>query len=181
MNFMKSLFHKSIPLPYFLITISIIGITAIFITNQFDRYQNKKEIENLLGNSSSCTYSVKRLKGYDFVKPLLFVDNACESEVLWPIKQRVTEIIDANKQTNDLVSASFYFKDFNTNDWTSLNEEEKYLPGSLLKVPELITFLKMNEINPGLLNKVILFDHQFQTDKKPVFLSKSIIISIMSS
>ena len=176
MNFMKSLLHKSIPLPYFLITILILSTSAIFITNQFDRYQNKKEIENLLGNSSSCSYSVKRLKGYEFVKPLLFVDNACESEVLWSIKQRITEIIDANKQTNDLVSASFYFKDLNTNDWTSLNAEEKYFPGSLLKVPELITFLKMNEINPGLLNKVILFDHQFQTDKKPVFLSKSIVL-----
>lgn len=176
MNYMKSLFHKSIPLPYFLITISIIGIFAIFITNQFDNYQNKKEKENLVGNSSSCSYSVKRLKGYEFVKPLLFVDNTCESEMLWPIKQRVTEIIDANKQTNDLVSASFYFKDFNSNDWTSLNGDEKYFPGSLLKVPELIAFLKMNELNPGLLNKEILFDHQVLTDKKPVFLSKSIVV-----
>ena len=173
---MKSLLRKSIPLPYFLIIISIISISVIFITNQYDNYQNKKEIENLVGNSSSCSYSVKRLKGYQFVNPLLFVDNACESEVLWPIKQRITEIIDANKQTNDLFSASFYFKDFNSNDWTSLNQDEKYFPGSLLKVPELIAFLKMNEVNPGLLNKEILFDHYFQTDKKPVFLSKSIVL-----
>jgi beta-lactamase class A len=173
---MKNILHKSIPLPYFLIAISIVGIFGVFITNQYDDFQNKKEIENLVSNSSSCNYSIKRLKGYEFVKPLLFVDNACESEVLWPIKQRVTEIIDANKLTNDLISASFFFKDFNSNDWTSLNDEEKYFPGSLLKVPELIAFLKMNEINPDLLNKEILFDHQFQTDKKPVFLSKSIVL-----
>lgn len=173
---MKATLNKSISLSYFLITLLIISILAIFITNQYDNYQNKKEIENLTSNSASCNYSIKRLKGYQFVKPLLFVDNACESEALWPIKQRVTEIVEANKQTNDLVSASFYFKDFNSNDWTSLNEEEKYFPGSLLKVPELIAFLKMNESSPGLLNKEIQFDHQFQTDKKPVFLSKSIVL-----
>ena len=40
----------------------------------------------------------------------------------------------------------------------SINNDELYSPGSLLKVPELIAFYKMNENQPGYLDKEILYD-----------------------
>jgi beta-lactamase class A len=173
---MKRILKKTIPLPYFIGTILILGTLTILATNKYDSYINDKKIEDLVSNTSSCDYTVKRLKGYNFINPLLFVDNSCESEVLNSIKQSLNNYIDTNKKTGDLIVASVYLKEFESNNWMAINENEKYNPGSLLKVPELITFLKMNEENPGLLNKEILFDHYEISDKKPVFLSKSIKI-----
>ena len=58
--------------------------------------------------------------------------------------------------------------------WTVVNENEKYQPGSLFKVPVLITILKMDEENPGFLNKVISYKNPIQVDKKLNFPSKTI-------
>ena len=173
---MKQFFKKSIPTPYFIGTILILGTITIVATTTYNKSINDKKIEDLVSTSSSCNYTVKRVKGYKFINPLLFVDNSCESESLFTIKQSLEGYIETNKKTGDLTSASIYLKEFNSNDWVCINENEKYNPGSLLKVPELITFLKMNEENPGLLNKEILFERYLVTDKKPVFLSKSIQI-----
>ena len=173
---MKHFFKKAIPLPYFIGTILIIGTITIMATNTYNKSINDKKIEDLASISSSCNYTVKRLKGYKFINPLLFVDNNCESETLFSIKQKLESYIDTNNKTGDLNAASIYLKEFESNDWMCINENEKYKPGSLLKVPELIAFLKMNEETPGFLNKEILFDHYVITDKKPIFLSKSIQI-----
>lgn len=173
---MKRVLKKSIPLPYFVGTLLILGSLTIIATNSYNKRISEKKIEELVSSSSSCSYTVKRLNGYKFINPLLFVDNSCESEVLNTIKQGLINYIDTNKKSGDLMTASVYLKEFNTNDWMCINENEKYKPGSLLKVPELITFLKMNEENPGLLNKEILFERYLITDKKPIFLSKSIQI-----
>jgi beta-lactamase class A len=173
---MKRVLNKSIPLPYFIGTLLILGSLTIIATSSYNKKINDKKMEDLVSNSSSCNYTVKRLNGYKFINPLLFVDNSCESEVLNPIKQSLNSYIEINKKSGDLMAASLYLKEFNTNDWTCINENEKYKPGSLLKVPELITFLKMNEVTPGLLNKEILFDRYLISDKKPVFISKSIQI-----
>jgi beta-lactamase class A len=140
-----------------------------------------KEIEHTdasaySGTTASCTVKVKRLNGYNFIKPVLFVDRECESDKLFPIKQSVTNLLDEYKRTGDLNSGSIFLKEYTGNDWIAINGEEKYMPGSLMKVPELIAFLKMEESNPGLLNKELMFDRNFPVDKHPKFVSKSIVL-----
>ncbi|WP_309642079.1 serine hydrolase [Flavobacterium sp.] len=125
-------------------------------------------------NSSGCTYKVQRLNGYDFIKPILFVDTQCESEKLSPVKQSVTTLINNYKNIGVINSASVYLKEYQANDWTGINMDEKFLPGSLMKVPELIAYLKMNELKPGTLDKVLLFDKTTFTDRHVNFGSKSI-------
>ena len=56
-----------------------------------------------------------------------------------------------------------------------INEYEKFWPGSLMKVPTLITFLKMNETSPGLLNRELKYSHVFTTDKNVNIISKKAI------
>jgi len=125
-------------------------------------------------NASNCSVSIKRLAGYNFIKPVLFVDRECESDKLFPIKQSVTSLFEEYKRTGDINSGSLYLKEYTDNEWIAINGDEKYMPGSLMKVPELIAFLKMEESNPGLLNKELVFDQNYSLDKHPKFLSKSI-------
>lgn len=124
----------------------------------------------------SCGYDVKRLNGYKYIKPILFVDNQYESDELTQLKSTLNNIIENYKKSGVLISASVYIKEYNNNGWMGINPDEKYLPGSLMKVPELIAFLKMEEEHPGTLNKVLTMKAQYTIDKHPEYLSKSIEI-----
>ena len=125
-------------------------------------------------NNSSCHFRIKRMDGYNFIKPILTVDDQCESDNLNQVKQSVNDLIENYKKAGVINSASCYIKEFNENGWTAINSDEKFLPGSLMKVPELIAYLKMNEIRPGTLDKVIVYDREFSIDRKTNFNSKSI-------
>jgi beta-lactamase class A len=137
---------------------------------------NKKEALYLskIESNNSCSYSVKRLEGYNFVKPLMFVDDPCEEDALALTKYEINTLIENYKTNQGVVAASVYIKDYVGNGWTSLNENEKYEPGSLFKVPILIAYLKMNEQNPGVLDKELLFNQSFAIDKKVAYKSKTI-------
>jgi beta-lactamase class A len=122
----------------------------------------------------SCNYNVKRMDGFKYIKPLMFVDEECESEALMGIKQKLTGIIDTYKNTGDLTNASVYLREYSHNEWMCINESDKFDPGSLFKVPVLIAILKMNEENPGFLNKSLTYNKKVNTGKTIAFASKTI-------
>ena len=156
--------------------LGISNASTFIITKNYDKSNYSKASRQISTQiqSSGCSYKVRRLGGLQYIKPLLFVDNLCQAEKLIPLKSSLNILFDNFKKSGVLNSASFYIKDYSNNDWMAINEDEKYSPGSLLKVPQLITYLKMNEENPGLLNKKIPFTHPLLTDRKPIYTSKSI-------
>ena len=172
MKFMKTIFSKKISLIYVLIfTIGTAGATYFF--------QHTKESNNAAYISSnqvitSCVNNVVRLDGYKLIKPLMFIDNASESESLNQLKGEVNNIILSFKSQGIISTASVYLKNFNKNEWMNINGFEKFSTGSLLKVPTLMAFLKMSETEPQLLNKKLSFNHEFKTSKDPKILEKSI-------
>lgn len=117
---------------------------------------------------------VQRLSGYQFIKPLMFVDTYTKSEKYSPLAQKIAAYIEAKKQTNEINGASFYFRDVDKGEWTGYNENDKYYPGSLMKVPVLITYLHLEEEMPGTLNKTVFYTQPSSSVLNPVFLSKKI-------
>ncbi len=147
----------------------------------FDIFYLNKEKDKLAksnsnnNTSSECKdYKVKRLGGYKYAMPLMFVDNSCQSEKLFYLKNELNNLFNKYKETGVLSSAALYLKDYNSNNWIAINENETYSPGSLLKVPAMITLLKMSEKNPGFLNKRITFNKHYDVQIDPLFLSKTI-------
>ncbi len=169
---MNSILSKKLSLAYTI----IIVLFAITITIGITSFIDKQEKTEIVNNVSSCSYTTTRLSGYSFVKPLMFVDNECEGDNLASTKQEVNEIIQNYKSLQGVISASVYIRDYNEGTWTSINDEEQYEPGSLFKVPILIAYLKMEELNPGTLEKELFFDRPFAMDKNVAFKSKSIQI-----
>jgi beta-lactamase class A len=153
-------------------------ITFLFDIYLFDNEKDKianNNSDNLKYTNSECTsYKLKRLTGYKYAMPLMFVDNTCQSERLSPLKNELNNLFNKYKEAGVLSSASLYLKDYNSNGWIAINENETYSPGSLLKVPALITLLKMSEKNPGFLNKKIVFNKHYDVQVNPQYLSKSI-------
>jgi len=123
------------------------------------------------GNPSlapSCDYNIKRLEGYNYIKPLLYVDKSCESGIFTPVKQKIEEIIDKEQQEGRISSASVYVRDFKQGDFMAINEDEPYKSSSLLDVPLLITYLHLDEDNPGYLDKEIVLEHSYPSAKNKV-------------
>lgn len=170
---MSPILKKKIAFPY------IIGSTllAVLITFSVMSFvNNKKEAHYLseIESSNSCNFSIKRLDGYRFVKPLMFVDNTDEEADLALTKQEINTLIENYKTNQGVISASVYLRDYEANGWMALNENEKYEPGSLFKVPILIAYLKMNEQYPGVLDKDLTFSQTFAIDKNVAYKSKTI-------
>ncbi len=153
-----------------IIAISLVlsGITY-GLTSLWDGKQGNEISET---TSNSCNYNVKRLNGYHFIKPIVFVDGDCESDHLAGLKQRVSEVIERYRAAGDADMASVYLR--SSGEWMAVNETEKYKPGSLFKVPVLMTILKMDEDHPGFLNKKLLYGQAIDLQKTINYKSKAI-------
>ncbi|MCF6132036.1 serine hydrolase [Flavobacterium wongokense] len=168
MNILK---NKKFSLTHILIFSLFAAIITYFITNFFD---SKQSTQQLASTSGTCRVDVKRLNGLKYIKPIMFEDDECEADNLADLKLKISQIIDRYKANNDAVTASFYLRKCDNSEWTSLNDNEKFRPASLLKIPVLMTILKMNEDNPGFLNKKLKFEKSFDVSKNVAFRSKGI-------
>ncbi|MGK4568105.1 serine hydrolase [Flavobacterium sp. 3HN19-14] len=152
-----------------LISVAVSGVTFAAV-----KFFNKPEETAIANDNYACNYQVTRMSGYSYIKPLLLVDEDCESQQLEGVKQKVNQIIERYKNAGDASSASVYLRTYSNNQWTVINENEEYEPGSLFKVPILIAILKMNEDNPGFLSKKITFTSKLPVDKNVAFTDKTI-------
>ncbi|MCU0653380.1 MAG: class A beta-lactamase-related serine hydrolase [Candidatus Pacebacteria bacterium] len=56
----------------------------------------------------------------------------------------------------DSTSFAVYFRNLNNGPWFGINEKEKFMPASLLKVPLMIAYFKEAETDPGVLREEIV-------------------------
>ncbi|MES1181252.1 MAG: serine hydrolase, partial [Flavobacterium sp.] len=176
---MITLLKKRIPFYYLIIAMVLAGFLASFVIKKTDQkiLENKESEYAAYANvalSKTCGTKAKRVDGYSFVHPLVYVDNFCESERYSPLKRQLEKYIESAKAAGEIESASVYFRDIKNSEWIGYNENEKFSPGSLMKVPELITYLRMEEDSPGLLEKKYLYNVPVESSKITVFNSKSI-------
>ena len=68
-----------------------------------------KSVKGLFENSNK----LKRLSGYKYAMPLMFVDNTCQSEKLSSLKNELNNLFNKYKESGVLISASLYLKDYN--------------------------------------------------------------------
>ena len=174
---MLTFFKRSVPL-YFAVLVAVFTGLAIFFINQLK--ENTETVYSVNGASSftaipaACNMTPKRLGGYNYIAPLLFIETQCEAESLEPLKNSIVAFIQQQKASGILNDASFYLRDISKTEWTGYNQDAQYFPGSLLKVPELISYLCWEEQKPGILNTKYFYDKPFFLDKNPVFLSKTL-------
>jgi beta-lactamase class A len=163
---MKNIFTFRIPFFYLLILIGITIYSTFLITSSYYNIQKSLLTESLAEanfNAGTCEYQTKRLGGYNYIKPLLYVDKSCETGVFIPVKQEIIAMIEQFKVQGKLTTASVYLRDFNKGDFISINENTTYKLGSLMKVPLLITYLHIDEDNGGTLENELLCTHTNKT------------------
>lgn len=172
-----SIFKKKIPVVYtFLVAAALSGAT-FWLSRQYSTpAANANEIKPNSNATSDCSnYNVSRLKGYQFIKPLVNEEAECESARMATLKQDITSLIETEKQGGVILNTSVFIKELSSGDWTSINPAETFLPGSLFKLPVMITILRMAEADPSLLNKKIFFDPRRVINVPQTFNSKAIV------
>lgn len=169
------MFKKKIPLYILLIVVGVFSLVICF-GFRYLRMQSEQIHDDSIAYAglSDCNVNVKRLKGFEFVKPLLFAEPSCESPSLNNCKSEVESVINDLKAAGDIEEASVYLRVFGNPRWMTINELELYSPGSLLKVPELIAFYKLSEEKPGYLDKKITYSAPINNDRTTTFNSKQI-------
>ncbi len=162
MSFFKpigTLLKKPIPMGYFLF---ILLLSAGLIYFQY--YRNTgNAAQDPIKDSSNCpaAMQVVRLNKNGFTRPLLLSDNPNESDDLNGLKATIADLITSETSKGNLIEASIYVRKLDDGSWMALNGYNGYNPGSLIKVPILITYLKMSESKPNLMKENIRFDQQF--------------------
>ena len=170
---MISFTNKNFSLFQIIVFSLIVSVVTFSLTSVWEERKNV-ELNATASESFSCNYDIKRLDGFKYVRPILFVEDKCESENLMGIKQTISQIIERYKTNEGVTNTSVYLREYSQNEWMCINENETYEPGSLFKVPVLIAILKMNEKNPGFLNKKIKYEKIITLDKNVAFVSKTI-------
>lgn len=141
-----------------LLLLSIILIGGVFFLGYWtgrhgDWYHSVKEV---------IEFREGQLNKYSLINPLL----ACEVaegriDVELPsAKDQVLKVINTAKTNQKITEAGVYYRDLNNGWWFGINEREPFYPASLLKVPVMMSYYKEAEINPGVLDKKIIFKKQ---------------------
>ncbi|MFA4991560.1 MAG: serine hydrolase [Candidatus Omnitrophota bacterium] len=110
-----------------------------------------------------------RLKGYEFISPLLDYEKPAEfrHKEVYELKKKIEKTISARIERGEVIYVSVYFRDLLNGPWLGINEKEKFAPASLLKVPIMIACLKHAEKNPDELSVKLRFEKSY--GDKPVF------------
>jgi len=152
----------------------IVAVVTFFVTKGIDLSNSEKQNKDNASGSEESQYEIKRAQGFSFIKPLISAKPVNEYDGYQDIKESAEEVIKNFQNSGVISSASVYFRDFDKSNWFCINGDIKYSPGSILKVPAMMTILKMEESRPELLNKVLAFDALPPKDKDVHIFSKSL-------
>ncbi len=134
----------------YIITSAVLLFTAGWFSGGYYREKNINNNLNQIRENSGK---------YKLVNRLLFVDNS-ETQFFdfGKMEESLIRYINFKKKNSEANKISVYYRDLNTGKWAGINEKEKYIPSSMLKVPTLIAYLKMAENNPDILRKEVEYD-----------------------
>lgn len=111
--------------------------------------------------TNTSIFTQVRDKGYEYINPLIdfeSVESAGNKE-LYKLEHSIQTYIDEIKGEK-VTEVSVYYKDLNSGAWIGIREDEKFSPASLFKVPVMITFYKIAEEDPSILQQKIVYEKE---------------------
>ncbi|CAN5120925.1 hypothetical protein BH11PAT3_BH11PAT3_3360 [soil metagenome] len=92
---------------------------------------------------------------YRFINPIYLAGDRLDSSSseYKPLNDELTTFSNDAKRSEEVSDVSIYFRDLYSGRWTGVNENDKYAPGSMLKVAVLLGYLKLGEQKPTILDE----------------------------
>jgi beta-lactamase class A len=151
---MKNLFHKPLPAHYLLFAF-LGGIAFMLLFSKIYQYQSN--LGNKPENFDEITSKRLESTGFEYIKPLLYIDRKEESKIFSSLKLKVEDQVDELKRAGMVTDVGVYVREFDRGDWMGIGEEISFHPGSLFKVPVMMAALRIAEKDSAFLNKKIPF------------------------
>lgn len=106
---------------------------------------------------------------YKFINPLVGVDFALNQNFpeLTTFENKISQYIEGQRNANNVDKVSVYFRTLLNAHRFSINGNEKFNPGSLLKVPIMMAFYKEAEVDPSVLNKKVKYVNGSESKSLP--------------
>ncbi len=143
--------------PAYLLVLTILLAGSILLYRELHPV---KVIEKIEKESNNDIHVIRNTK-YKFIRPVILADHEKEDNGFENIKSVLSDYINSEKNLGSLKSASVYVREFDQGKWFSINPDEQYSPGSMMKIATLLTYLKESEQNPELLNRRLKFNANF--------------------
>ncbi|MFN8293162.1 MAG: serine hydrolase [Chitinophagales bacterium] len=99
--------------------------------------------------------------GFKYINPLIECDNYLpeNNASVAVLTSEIQSYLSELRASQEASHVSVYYRDLNNGSWLGINEDERYSPASLLKVPIMIAALKRTEKDPTFLQKKIKFEN----------------------
>ena len=101
-----------------------------------------------------------RAKGnYKFINPLVECDagDFSEDANLIDLKKNVQFYINNQTNIHKIEFASVYYRNLNNGPWIGINAAELFSPSSLIKIPLMMAYYKMADVDPSILQKTLSY------------------------
>jgi beta-lactamase class A len=169
--------HKNSRKIFFALFYAAFLLITIILHVFIDRESESKAKSNIDQRSSDCPYSlgIIRDNSTDLVHSLFLADITNESLDYLTMKEYLTATISQEVGKGKITAVSVYFRNLNDASWMSIDGDQEYYPGSLMKVPIMIYYLQKEEKNPGYLNRELSYDESVSPVPEQEFQGKSIL------
>ncbi len=124
-------------------------------------------------NPTSASVCLRQSGVYTHINPLLLCDSPEAKGVsqYTSLQKKIGDLIKNDVSANLVQTVSVYFRNLNKGEWVGINENDQYSPASLLKVPIMISYYKLAESDPSILNKIDVYDGSFNENANETFVS----------
>ncbi len=114
--------------------------------------------------------SLRETGKYEYTAPLLLCPTYESTDLTESasLKSGVQNIVDSAISKGSASNVSVYIRGFR-GKWVGINENETFVPASLLKVPLLIAYFKEAEGDPTILKRVVTYDGSFDDNQAEEF------------
>jgi beta-lactamase class A len=73
-------------------------------------------------------------------------------------ESEISKFIESKKSNGEVVDMSVYFVDYKKSQWAGVNQNERYDPASMLKVPVMMAYYEQAQSNPKILSETTSFN-----------------------
>jgi beta-lactamase class A len=154
-------------------------ILAGFAVGYFVKYKSIAGLDKLKEEDGIfdpyVKYQLREGGYYKFINPLLECEVAKGTidSKKQNFEKELGSLVEKEIAEGKLSKMSVYFRDLNNGPTFGVNEDEPFLPASLLKVPVMMAYFVYAENDPAILNKEILFEKKIELAPGAQFIKPS--------
>lgn len=158
-------------LPYYKVILAC-GL-CVLLTFIFSKkvHSSKSKIDTTPAIVCSEQMNIVRLKNNKLTQKLLFSDTPNENSKYSDLKVELLTKIKLEKANNRVTNVAIYLRELKNGSWMGIQQNDPFDPGSILKLPILLAYLKNQELNNS------SFDRQLKLEAFDTKMPKQTIVT----